>query len=84
MGSSRSLVGELCTEQRYVHEGPTGSWAGAVSPAEEYYEQRARERAAMERQLNPQRAQRIGTVAELGVQLVVEAERELQPVGAGR
>lgn len=84
MGRSRSMVGGLYTAPQYVHEGPTGSWAGAVSPAEVYYEQLARERAVMEQRLDPQQAQRIGTVAELGARLVAEEERELQPVGAGR
>ena len=43
-----------------VHEGPTGSWPGAVSPAEEYYEQVARSRSHEMPQQQQQQRQRIG------------------------
>jgi hypothetical protein len=57
-----------------VYEGPTGSWPGAVSPAEVVYEQLARMHAQPERQQpwSPVVVQRIGSVAELGA--ILDAE----------
>lgn len=49
----------------YVHEGPTGSWPGAVSPAEVRYEEIRR----MEEQRNQQLGRQVKRVAEVTVTL---------------
>lgn len=45
----------------YVHEGPTGSWPGAVSPAEVHYDELRR----MEEQRNQQLGKQVERVAEI-------------------
>ena len=60
MGSNYNLGGSVqvlrpSATRDIVHEGPLGSWPGAVSPAEVYYDQVAHGEMMEQRNLRPSR-----------------------------
>ena len=77
-GNFRGYLGDRMTAMRPVHEGPTGSWPGTVSPADAYYEQvRQLHILPEQQQLQTQQPQHMGQMAEIAVQFDEQDPRQI-------